>query len=427
MPTFIMLSTLTPEGVQTVKNNPQRIREVNTEVEQLGATVKAQWSVLGRFDFVNDRRGARRDHDGARVARAGLARARAASRRSARSRSTTSSRRSSPRRLREGPRRRRRRARARARQRARPLAAAAGAARGARQPRHRGRSRGASRRSRSTTSTASSSWRSPRASTSWWSAPRRRWSRASPTGSSGPASRTSARAPPRRSWRAPRRSPRRSCRARACRPRTGAEVETVDAGMEAIDGRYPAVIKFDGLAAGKGVVIAPDEAAARAGADRDARGAPLRRRPGRRRGVPRRRGALAVRDLRRRARGPDGPRAGLQADLRRRRGAEHRRHGRLLAGRRRAGLRRARRGDPPAGGRPAARARHAVSRRALRGADAHRRRPAGHRVQRALRRPRDPGRAAAAAQRPAGDAGAPPRAPAAWPRATPWPSPTTGR
>jgi uncharacterized protein with GYD domain len=53
MPTFVMLSTLTPEGVQTLKNNPQRLREVNKEVEQLGATVKAQWAVLGRFDFVN--------------------------------------------------------------------------------------------------------------------------------------------------------------------------------------------------------------------------------------------------------------------------------------------------------------------------------------------------------------------------------------
>jgi uncharacterized protein with GYD domain len=48
-----MLSTLTPEGVQTVKNNPQRIREVNKEVEQLGAAVKAQWSTLGRFDFIS--------------------------------------------------------------------------------------------------------------------------------------------------------------------------------------------------------------------------------------------------------------------------------------------------------------------------------------------------------------------------------------
>ena len=53
MPTYIMLSSLTPEGVQTVKNNPQRIKEVNHEVEQLGASVKAQWSTLGRFDFIN--------------------------------------------------------------------------------------------------------------------------------------------------------------------------------------------------------------------------------------------------------------------------------------------------------------------------------------------------------------------------------------
>ena len=53
MPTYIMLTTLTPDGVQTIKNNPARIREVNREVEQLGATVKAQWATLGRFDFVN--------------------------------------------------------------------------------------------------------------------------------------------------------------------------------------------------------------------------------------------------------------------------------------------------------------------------------------------------------------------------------------
>jgi uncharacterized protein with GYD domain len=53
LPTYIMLSTLTPEGVQTVKTNPARIREVNREVEQLGATVTAQWATLGRFDFIN--------------------------------------------------------------------------------------------------------------------------------------------------------------------------------------------------------------------------------------------------------------------------------------------------------------------------------------------------------------------------------------
>jgi uncharacterized protein with GYD domain len=53
VPTYVLLSTLSPEGVQTIKNNPQRIREVNKEVEQLGAKVTAQWAVRGRFDFVN--------------------------------------------------------------------------------------------------------------------------------------------------------------------------------------------------------------------------------------------------------------------------------------------------------------------------------------------------------------------------------------
>ena len=41
-----------------------------------------------------------------------------------------------------------------------------------------------------------------------------------------------------------------------------AEVEDVEAGMAAVE-RYPVVVKFDGLAAGKGVVIAADEAEAR--------------------------------------------------------------------------------------------------------------------------------------------------------------------
>ena len=53
MPTYVMLTTLTPEGVQTLKNNPHRLQEVNKEIEQLGAEVKAQWAVLGQYDFVN--------------------------------------------------------------------------------------------------------------------------------------------------------------------------------------------------------------------------------------------------------------------------------------------------------------------------------------------------------------------------------------
>ena len=53
MPTYIMLTTLTPEGVQTIKNNPERIKEVNREVEHLGAKVTAQWATMGRYDFIN--------------------------------------------------------------------------------------------------------------------------------------------------------------------------------------------------------------------------------------------------------------------------------------------------------------------------------------------------------------------------------------
>ena len=48
-----MLASLSSEGVQTVKNNPSRIKEVAEEVEQLGASVKAQWATIGRYDFVS--------------------------------------------------------------------------------------------------------------------------------------------------------------------------------------------------------------------------------------------------------------------------------------------------------------------------------------------------------------------------------------
>ena len=53
MATFIMLATLTPEGGQTVKSNPERIREVNREAEALGVKVLEQWATLGEFDFVS--------------------------------------------------------------------------------------------------------------------------------------------------------------------------------------------------------------------------------------------------------------------------------------------------------------------------------------------------------------------------------------
>ena len=53
MPIYIMLSTLTSDGLETIKEKPDRITEVSDELEAMGVTVKDQWAVLGEYDFVN--------------------------------------------------------------------------------------------------------------------------------------------------------------------------------------------------------------------------------------------------------------------------------------------------------------------------------------------------------------------------------------
>ena len=53
MPTYILLCTLSPHGAGTIKDNPVRLKEVNDEVEQMGAKVTHQWAVLGPYDFVS--------------------------------------------------------------------------------------------------------------------------------------------------------------------------------------------------------------------------------------------------------------------------------------------------------------------------------------------------------------------------------------
>lgn len=53
MPHFILLTKLTSEGVKTIKNNPDRIAEVNREMEQIGLKVHHQWATLGQYDFVS--------------------------------------------------------------------------------------------------------------------------------------------------------------------------------------------------------------------------------------------------------------------------------------------------------------------------------------------------------------------------------------
>lgn len=53
MATYIMLSTLTDEGRKTLKERPERLQEVNREIEAMGARVLQQFAVLGMYDFVN--------------------------------------------------------------------------------------------------------------------------------------------------------------------------------------------------------------------------------------------------------------------------------------------------------------------------------------------------------------------------------------
>jgi len=53
MAIYVMLTTLTDEGRKTIKENPERIKEVNKEVEAMGVKIVAQYAVLGPYDFVN--------------------------------------------------------------------------------------------------------------------------------------------------------------------------------------------------------------------------------------------------------------------------------------------------------------------------------------------------------------------------------------
>jgi uncharacterized protein with GYD domain len=52
VPTFVMLSVLGPDGSATLRENPSRIKAVNAEVEAMGASVQAQYALLGQWDFI---------------------------------------------------------------------------------------------------------------------------------------------------------------------------------------------------------------------------------------------------------------------------------------------------------------------------------------------------------------------------------------
>jgi uncharacterized protein with GYD domain len=53
MATYVLLTNLTDEGRKTIRSRPERIREVNKEIEGMGGKLMAQYAVLGPYDFVN--------------------------------------------------------------------------------------------------------------------------------------------------------------------------------------------------------------------------------------------------------------------------------------------------------------------------------------------------------------------------------------
>ncbi len=53
MAIYVMLTRLTEDGLKTLKKRPERIHEVNREVEAMGVRVLAQYALLGHYDFVN--------------------------------------------------------------------------------------------------------------------------------------------------------------------------------------------------------------------------------------------------------------------------------------------------------------------------------------------------------------------------------------
>ncbi|MCU0308622.1 MAG: GYD domain-containing protein [Thermoleophilia bacterium] len=53
MAVFILMTSLSPQGLQTLRVTPERLLEVNRELERLGVTVRKQWALLGFYDFMS--------------------------------------------------------------------------------------------------------------------------------------------------------------------------------------------------------------------------------------------------------------------------------------------------------------------------------------------------------------------------------------
>ncbi len=52
MPSYVFITNLTDEGRKTIKKHPERIHEVNREMEKMGAKIRDQYAILGLYDFI---------------------------------------------------------------------------------------------------------------------------------------------------------------------------------------------------------------------------------------------------------------------------------------------------------------------------------------------------------------------------------------
>jgi len=53
MSVYLMLTTLTDAGRKIIEEEPERLKEINKEVEHMGVKVLVQYALLGQYDFVN--------------------------------------------------------------------------------------------------------------------------------------------------------------------------------------------------------------------------------------------------------------------------------------------------------------------------------------------------------------------------------------
>lgn len=53
MAIYLMLSTLTGDGRKAIQEYPEKLKELNKEVEYMGVKILAQYALLGQYDFVH--------------------------------------------------------------------------------------------------------------------------------------------------------------------------------------------------------------------------------------------------------------------------------------------------------------------------------------------------------------------------------------